>query len=340
MDDTGGLGGLVARMDRPGAAFVRPSREEGSEAHQVVDLAGQDGEAALLEPHALHEVLAVGGVGNVGQVGLELPAYHDVLGLLLGGNALHGLHILVRAGGNRVLVDVADEDLGLYGQEVQVVDGGLLVVGQVGHAGPLAVLQEGLYLCDRTRVAGELLLLLLAHRADGLGHLLLPLGDRVQVGLGQLVVYRQDVALRVNRRVGLGIVADVLDVRVVKAADDVGYDRRLADVREELVPQALALARPLYEAGYIDEIHGGGDLLFGLEDGGHEVKPLVGQVNDPHVGVNRAERIVLGGGRSLGKGRENRGLADVRQPDYATSKFHIQRFLEKIVALLYSIERN
>src|SRR5690606_12673295 len=61
-------------------------------------------------------------------------------------------------------------------------------------------------------------------------------------------------------RRGIDAVVDVDDVLVLEAADDVRDGVRLADVAEEGVAAALALARAADEAGDVDELHRGRDL--------------------------------------------------------------------------------
>ena len=47
-----------------------------------------------------------------------------------------------------------------------------------------------------------------------------------------------------------------MDVRVLEAADHLHDGVHLADVREELVAEAFALARALHEAGDVHELDG------------------------------------------------------------------------------------
>jgi hypothetical protein len=56
------------------------------------------------------------------------------------------------------------------------------------------------------------------------------------------------------------------DVVVLEAAHHVGDGVGLADVGQELVAQALALAGAGDQAGDVDELHGRGDLALGLHD--------------------------------------------------------------------------
>ena len=60
----------------------------------------------------------------------------------------------------------------------------------------------------------------------------------------------------------------MLDVVVLEAADHVHHGVHLADIREELVAEPLALAGALDQAGDIEELDGGGEGAFRLDEGG------------------------------------------------------------------------
>src|SRR5260370_42715634 len=68
------------------------------------------------------------------------------------------------------------------------------------------------------------------------------------------------VAQRVDRA------QHVHDVGVLERADYVDDRVHLADVRQELVAQALALRGAFHEPRDVDELDHGGDLLLGLYD--------------------------------------------------------------------------
>ena len=63
------------------------------------------------------------------------------------------------------------------------------------------------------------------------------------------------------------VAGDVDDFGVMEAADHVQDRVGLADVREELVAQAFALAGAFDDAGDVDELHGGGDDGVRLDHG-------------------------------------------------------------------------
>jgi hypothetical protein len=97
----------------------------------------------------------------------------------------------------------------------------------------------------------------------------------------------------------------------------------LADVAQELVAEALALAGALHQAGDVDEPQLGRDDLGRLGDLRQPVEPRVGHGNLADVGLDRAKGIVgrLGCLR-LGKRIEEGRFADVRQADDAAAEAH------------------
>jgi hypothetical protein len=92
--------------------------------------------------------------------------------------------------------------------------------------------------------------------------------------------------------------------------------------RKELVAQAFALAGASHQAGDVDELDDGRQDALGLDDLGQRLQPRVGQLDHADVGLDGAERVVLGGDAGLGQGVEQGGLADVGQADDAALQAH------------------
>ena len=139
-----------------------------------------------------------------------------------------------------------------------------------------------------------------------------PLLDGVEVREDELGRHDLDVPDRVDRA------HRVDDVGILEAAHDVDDRVHLADVREELVAEALALAGAGDEAGDVHELDRRGDDDPGLRDLLQDREAVVGHRHDPDVGIDGAERIVgrLGLPRA-GEGVEEGGLAHVGEPDDA-----------------------
>ena len=112
------------------------------------------------------------------------------------------------------------------------------------------------------------------------------------------------------------------DVVVVEAAHDVRNGVAFADVGEELVAEAFALARACNEAGDIDEFHCSGNNALRMIDFSELLQARIGNLNNADVGFNRAERIVFRRDAGLRKRVEDGGLADVGQADDAAFQTH------------------
>ena len=96
----------------------------------------------------------------------------------------------------------------------------------------------------------------------------------------------------------------------------------LADVGEELVPQALALGRAFDDARNVDELNCRRDDLVRLHDIFELLQAAVRHDDDTRVGFDRAKRIVLRRNSRRSKGVEDGALADVRQTDDSALKCH------------------
>ena len=115
------------------------------------------------------------------------------------------------------------------------------------------------------------------------------------------------------------------DVAAFEAAQDVDDGVDLADVGEELVAEALALGGAAHQAGNVDELELGLDLVGRFGDLGDPVEPRVGHRDPADIGLDRAERIIGGlRRRRLGQRVEQGGLADIRQPDDSATKTHLK----------------
>lgn len=130
----------------------------------------------------------------------------------------------------------------------------------------------------------------------------------VQVRKQQLGLHDAHVAQ------GIGRTRRVRDVLVREAAHDVEDGVHVAQVREELVPEAFTLRRALHEPRDVHEADRGRSRLLGAENRG-EVRQLgVGDGGDPDVLIDGAERVVRDGRARVRQRVQQRGLAHVRQP--------------------------
>jgi hypothetical protein len=176
---------------------------------------------------------------------------------------------------------------------------------------------------SRSRVQGDV------GQAQGVGAFLVgaDLGALLQSGdalfqafqVGQHQFHLDD--LEIAERVDAAL--DVDDVAVLEAAGHEGHGVAVADVGQELVAQALALAGAAHQAGDVDEGDPGRDDLLGAGDLGQGVQARLGHGHFAGVRLDGAERIVGGlGRRRLGQGVEQGGLADIGQADDGDFKGH------------------
>ena len=133
--------------------------------------------------------------------------------------------------------------------------------------------------------------------------------QRGKVGQDQLGLDSFHVALRVH------LAGDVHHVRIAEEAHDLADGVRLADVREELVAQALALAGSSHKARDVHELDGCRHDARRVVDLSQAVQTRVGHGHHAHVGLDGGERVVGREAALVREGREQRGLADVRQTD-------------------------
>lgn len=124
----------------------------------------------------------------------------------------------------------------------------------------------------------------------------------------QLEVDGLDVTGRIDRAFNMH------DVLVVEAADNVNDGVNLADVGQELVAKALALACAAHQTGDVHELdHRRRGLLCVIEIG-QRLQTLIRYSDHADVRVDGAERIVRRSGIfGAGDGVEQRALADIRQ---------------------------
>ena len=134
-----------------------------------------------------------------------------------------------------------------------------------------------------------------------------PTLHQVDIGKHQLQVDGLDIPRRAD------IPADMDDLTVPEAADDVDDGIHLPDVGKEFVAQTLALGSALYQPGDIHKLNHGGRDLIGVVHFAQLVQTGVRHRDDADVGLDGAEGIVGRAGRAAGQGVKNGAFADVGQ---------------------------
>ena len=186
---------------------------------------------------------------------------------------------------------------------MQLVDGRDLVLGQPQGAGAVALVQPREYLLRRLQLrdTGLVALGLFLKPRNGLLH-------RGNVGQDELGLDGVHIGGRVH------LAGHVGHVWVAEEAHHLRDSVGLADVREELVAEALPLARSGHQTRDVDELDRGGHDLRRMVDLGQRLQAVVGHRHDAHVGLDGGERVIGGQTALVGHRREQRGLADIRQP--------------------------
>jgi hypothetical protein len=138
----------------------------------------------------------------------------------------------------------------------------------------------------------------------------------LQVGEDQLGVDRLDVRRGINGTVHMH------HVRVVEHPNDLADRVGLADVREELVAEALPLGCALDQARDVHKGHRGRHDPGAFEYRRQPAQPRIGQRHHADVWLDGRERIVRGQHVVVGQRVEQGGLADVGQSDDAEGQAH------------------
>ena len=299
-----GLRRLGTLDDGPGTALVGAGREESLQAEQVEGGLDEAVEATLALAEVLEEGLGLLRV-EFGDFGLHFRGDGDDLRALLGGEHLNLLHVgvLIPGRGDFVLGHVADVERRLQREQVHFLDHLELVVRELDLARRLRLVEAGL------DAAQDFVLHARLFRAGfrDFRELHDALLDDFEVGEAELGLDDVDVAQRVDAAL------DVRDVRVVKAAHDMGHGVHLTDVLEELVAKALALGGALHEARDIHEAHRGRRRLLRVVHLMQHLQPGIRHGHNADVRLNRAEREVRRLGARLRNRIKKRALTHVGQ---------------------------
>ena len=203
------------------------------------------------------------------------------------------------------LVDIGDEQHGLSGQRREQRQRIGCVVGRRNGPGRAARLERVDHLLEPPCLGHRVAVAALRRSADALE----PALGLLEVGVDQLGLDRLDVGQRVDTALGMD------HVRILVRADDMDDRVGLADVREELVAETLALVRAGDEAGDVVKRDRVGHDLRGPHDLRDRVEARVHDGHDCHIRLDRRERVVRGFRGGSRQRREQRGLAGVRHPD-------------------------
>ena len=140
--------------------------------------------------------------------------------------------------------------------------------------------------------------------------------DRGDVGQHELGLNGFDVALRVD------LLGNVLDIGVAEETNDLANRIGLANVGQELIAQALALACAGNQASNVNEFDRCRHDFSRMVDFREFIQTIIGNGNHARIGLNGGKRIVRSEPGFLGKGGEKRRLANVGQANNTDRKRH------------------
>ena len=210
--------------------------------------------------------------------------------------------------GKAGLVHVGGVDDGLQAQQVRRLHDSPVLRAAVEGAGGLTGVEMLRQSPEHLRLMEEFLVAL-----GGLGGLFHPAVHHLQVRHDQLQVNGLDISQGIHRHVGAGIGHHMHDVLVVEAAHHMDNGVGAADVFQELVAQARALAGALHQARYVHKLDDGRSLFIGLVHLRQLVQPLIRHSHHAHVGLDGAEGVVGALRTGVGDGVEQCRFAHVGQ---------------------------
>ena len=111
---------------------------------------------------------------------------------------------------------------------------------------------------------------------------------------------------------GIDRACDMVDIFIIKNAYHFENGVNFANVRQELITQALSLRGALYETSDIDEFHNGGHFFGGFAHFRQSVEPQVWNGDDADRRINSGKGII-GNKNALARQRiKKRQFPDVR----------------------------
>ena len=308
MDFAGSLGGGSSGRDGPGAALIGAGGEEGDKAEEAVAGADGAGHAAFSDAGGGAEL---GGflLGEFVEVHFEL-AGHD-------GDIAAGAGVLRAAGGFEfsaarevLLPDVDEQEERLCGEELGAFEELAVVVGELLGADGDVVFEAGFQPFEEGLEAEGAFALAGLHGADFGFEALEAALDDGEVGEGEFEVHHLDVAVGVDRALGMG------DRVVAEGADDMDEGVHAGEVVDELPRRPLAFAEGLAGSREVDVLDGCVGDFFRPVEAGEGVDTLVGDVDDADVGL-AGGRVGADLGGAAGDGVEDGGLAGAGEADDA-----------------------
>ncbi|CAM4399498.1 hypothetical protein DEMA109039_17420 [Deinococcus marmoris] len=304
MDFPGGLRGLLAVADGPGAHFLLAAGDEGDQAQRFVAHLHQLIQAALSDAQ-IGQKFAGLVFRHLGQFALDLRADLDHRSSLGGSVLAHLTHEIV-VGGQIILAHVCHVDHGLDGDQTEFFGNGGIIAT---CAGGFALAQHGQNGLGQFGVFARFLVAALALFLEVAQAFFQPR----QVRQNQFGVDGLDVVQRVHGA------RHMHHVVVGEAAHHMGNRVGLADVGQKLVAQALARTGPLDQPRDIHELHeSGNDRRHAVplgKDPAQGTQALVRHHDAAHVRLDGGKGVIGRQRPGARDGVKQRAFSDVRQSD-------------------------
>ncbi len=314
MDHSGSRRCLVAGADCPRSRLLGASCKVGSKTEKVINRADELAHSAVRNTETRKEFAGLIR-RQLGQFAFNLGADDNGLDAKMGGSNYSSIlgrcefadcaDVRIVCLSQLVFSDVAGQNGGLRSEKEKTIEGSSFLVGELRRQGLPARIKVGLDLFAERQFS-------LGKPIAGAGALLqalcAPLNSG-QVRQDKLCVDHFNVSYGVNRT------RHMVNIRALKAADNLNDGINFADVAKELVAEPLSLACPLHETCDVNEFNGGRNDFLRFRKRSKLSQALVGDVNDAKIGLNRTEgKVCHVSFAGTGHRIEERGLADIGQP--------------------------
>ena len=111
-------------------------------------------------------------------------------------------------------------------------------------------------------------------------------------------------------------------ILIIKTAHHIHNGIGLTDICEELVAKPLTLGCASHQARNIHKLYDGRLHTLRLHNLGECIEARIRHLDDTDIGLDGAERVILGSNTGLGQRIEQSGFADVWQADDAAFETH------------------
>ena len=197
--------------------------------------------ARFLQSNAVHKFLSVFRSINIYKVAFKFSADYDYFAFFFSGNFFYSFNIFICAFCNRIFINIADKKLRFYCKKMKIINSFKLIICQICLTCAFSFLQQRQNFIYGTAIAGKFFFFRLSHCANLTCNLVFAFCNCVYIRLTKFIVNSKNIALRINRSVSFCIFANMLNIRIVKTADNMRNYRSFADICKELVSKTFTI---------------------------------------------------------------------------------------------------